>query len=359
MSLGREFLEPLLIKRTPEELVKYTKLTLDEFLLYDKAISIQKTLRGCRKSEPITIIEACKSIRMGRSRMKSASCFTINISSNNDLDELFEVPKIIRDSSLYHTYWPSKRISNFLKAQNQFFHAMQPRYKSSPYSPYGGMSRWIFLISGTLSITLFKPVDSIRARYSSLDDHDRIIANDDLQIPITLYPGQILVIPPNYICVMKAKRTSFAMSGEFLQRRNVSAQMEGFERDILDCHGRYSHERDSEIRWLYWFFVARLLTEIKNQEASQKENAITFNEIDKSSLDCLKRTLMEWKNLHKKTFIEKNIYAPIGIQIDLIVKDLSTLTLRLDKKHKRASLQGEKNSVNIVGTQTSVDIKSD
>lgn len=320
-------------------------LALDEFLIFDCDLMVEKTLSEEQSSQSVPIKEACSSLRLSHEDRRDAACFTLSLSSCEGLDEKIDLPKIVKERSLFELYWPNRKLSNFFKKRNKLFHAYQRRYKSAPYIAYGGLSEWIYVTQGNLTVTVIEPTAGNRLRLDSVYDSEDFEPEPDTWKKIALKECQFLVIPSGFISTRVANRLTFAYGGEMLHTDDIATQLKVFQEDVIRTYGLHSLDRDSEIRHLYWFFAVHYLdtkVELRNQDTA----------------DILRPHLAEWhrymrltenKSTAKHPFMMPPIiYAPPTIQTSLIVDDLR-------RKQPRKSLKGVKNPIDSNTSQTSVD----
>lgn len=360
-SHGISFIQPSHNTITAPGIPEGLKLTLDEFLLFDASLVVAKILSGEKYARSVTIQEACKSMRK-KPKHREASCFTLSISADDELNEIIDMPNYVKEHSLFNTHWPYERVSKYFKKRNKLFHGFQEGYKSFPYSAYGGLSEWIYVISGTLDVTLYKPTKLNLLRHSTLSEDETFIPEEKSESYFKLKEGSLLTIPSSWISIRKAKRNTFALGGELLHYQDLITQMDALMRDVVTTNGRYFYERDSEIRAMYWFFAANLVPGSKTKD-SKITKAIELSKFDTQTSDCLRKYLTEWKMKHKKSLSDKNaclpagVYAPDGIRIDLILRDLNKSHTHLHTRRK--SIKSEKNTVDVSMSQTSTEDKSD
>lgn len=329
------------------------KLSLDEFLMFDPSLMVDRYFSRESTSKRISIVDACKSLRGRHRSHEDAACFTLCFSADAELNARIDIPKQVRERSLFSLYWPSETQSNYFKYRNKLFHTYQEKYKSHPNMTYAGTTDWIHVISGTLLLTIIKPTKLNLLRYTSWSEPEQFVPEEKTCFQYELKDGNFITIPPGWISMREAVKTTFAMGGEFLNADDLSTQLEAFEKDIARAHGYGDCERDTEIRHLYWFFAAHILSDPLK---------VKLSTYDLSTLDNFRGTMSNWRIRSRKAesereqYISPRHYAPAGIQIDIICKDLNRF-FNL-KFHGRRSLKGSKDPVDIASAHPSIDSQS-
>lgn len=316
-------------------------LTFDEFYPFRNRVKCDKIcFRGSRPSKA-SILEAMKFMRTlpAKNRQELPCCYSLSISSNDDLDSDFSLPEIVRENDMFTNFWPQRKLSNYLRERNKLFHGLSKGYESSPRIAYGGTTEWLQIISGILHVTLYKPTERNLIKFSAWTPNETFKLEEGTRSKHDMTPGSFLMIPPGYISIRRAKSDCFMMGGEFLQLKPLAAQLERLEIDIMNSNGRYP-ERDSEIRSMYWFFAAKILS---------PGGRATLLSLNFKNAEYLKNSLLEWKKRNKTTVVPQNLYAPTGIQIDLICRDIGQHISAISRK----SFKSQVDLVNILNDQTS------
>lgn len=338
----KQLTAPLVLKKIPKGLMKDPRLTFDEFILYDAFVDVDKLESKDKEVIQCTIRQAALSMHSAPHERMGAASFTFSISNDDDLNQAFGLPHDIEESDLYSKFWPNRQVSNFLRQRSKLFHCYQIGYHSNPQTTYAGMTEWLQLVSGKLELTLIKPTVLNSTRFYSWDHQEPYRHEIGSATKLIIEPGQFILIPAGWIVIRKAHLDSYALGGEFLHIYNFTKQIEYLERDVLSYDGRYSCDRDSEIRALYWFAAARLMSEAGKELISQ---------IDYWNLDSFKQALCEWNRLGKITKVPHNLYVPEGLQTHFILKDLVKEVSR--RYCKSIRLKNPAESVNVLMDQTS------
>jgi len=332
MELERTIsIEPILLPSPPPGLHKQPSLTLDEFFLIDTNFTVQAIQSLDSSRTNMTISEACQSMRVPLGERDDSYCFRLSISCKKELDEDFRSPKMVQKVDMYGLFWPVKDASVYLKEENRLFYAFQSGYESQPHSVYGGMSEWLQVISGEIELTLIKPTKLNLTKYSSWEPPEQFKPEVNTTIIHTLVSDSFIVIPCGWIRIFKANQDTCALAGRFLNVRSLAAQLDCLARDIINTNGKYASKRDVEIRCLYWITIARLLDDHMERSAKRERGDTVNEEMEESmlsslnvkTLELLKRTLTDWRAKHKSICTPMNLYAPSGIQLSLIVTDLT------------------------------------
>lgn len=318
-------------------------LALDEFLIFDRNLMVEKTLSEESTSRQIPIEEACKSLRMRHKHSREASCYTLCLSTNAELDKNIDLPNIVKERSLFELYWPAGHISRFFKKRNKLYHAFEGKYKSSPHMLPGGLTEWIYVTQGCLTVTLIIPTAMNRLRFENLYEGEQFVPEPGTVERRVLKENQFLAIPASFITIRETSRTTFALGGEMLHGDDISAQIEAFNQDLTRTNGTYCLEREAEIRHLYWFYAIHCL----NKKPK-------LSELELANVESLRNHLCDWQHLRRNAerapnaLVSPNMFAPAGIQTSLILRDLRAIS------HRR-SLKNSKNPVDISAIHTSVD----
>lgn len=304
-------------------------ITLDEFYLYDRGISVEKLFSRETRSEPISIKKAALHLRR---RKAPPVCFILHISSHDRIDALFVLPKIILDNSLFYKYWPNTKHSNYFKQRNKLFYSYLPNYVSPPTMAYGGATEWLYIMSGVLELTLIEPTDLNLCKYSQFSDGEEFKPESNTSTTFTLQEESFMVIPAGHISIKKALKVTCAYGGELLHDDNLSSQIGLFQRDVMRTAGIFAHERDKEIRHMYWFYASHLL----QPKSPIRQDGQTI----RSLLSCL----IAWKLRYWEhdVYTQPDLYAPFGIAVDAIVIALKRRALRYPETEKS---KGEHNEL--------------
>lgn len=335
------------LKKAPTGIQADLKVTLDEFYLFDPNFEVERVFSKESTATNVGIESACRLMR--KKRWKDPASYSLCLSLNEQLNQTIELPKMIKEKSFYEKYWPSGYLSNFFKYKHKLFHVYQNGYKSHPYISYGGLTEWLYISSGELSITLIEPTKINLCKYSALSEHEDLEPEKNTATSLTLEQNNFLVIPTGWISIRKAIRTTFAFGGELLHQDNIPAQMEAFDRDVtgLTSSCDSASDRDTEIRSLYWFFTMHLLN-----------NPAALRNFPDGSLESLKSHLETWKakstrlNKTREPYLKPTMFVPLGIKADVIVRDLQT---KSSHKRARRSLKGSKDPIDVTMIHLAVD----
>lgn len=332
--------EPRIYHTTPDGLMREPNLTLDEFIPFNP--HVQRYRKRNNEPKRSGIIEAAKTMRIPVIKRKEPYSYFFSLSNHEDLDSAFNIPKDIEDIDLFTQYWPIRSSSTYLKSRNKLFNCYHEGYISGPQTTYGGMSEWIQAFSGSLKLTLIEPTETNALKQTAWEKNEPFIPEHGTSRSFIIGPGQFMIIPHGWIVIRKALQDTYAFSGEFLHPYAIISQLECFESDIYNSNARFNLERDIEIRYLYWLCVGKSL--VGNKEF--------FDPMEINELTTLKFSLQEWRQQFKTGSAAHHTYAPPGIQLSLIIKDLGHL-INQRQKRGRGSLKGSKNSINILADQTS------
>lgn len=321
------------------------KMSLDEFYLHDPTIKAQRVFSRKLNQEEIRIDIACKAMRKKKVKQDLAAAYTVFIAPHEELDATIDIPRMIKEKSLFTRYWPKEYFSNYLKYRNKFFQAYQENFLSRPYIAYGGMSEWIYVISGLLKVTLIQPTELNLCKYFTLNDHEHFIAQDKTSKVLNLRDGHFLVIPAGYISIREATKTTFTFGGEILHDDNLSNQLSIFEKQqISGVANIHNTDIDAEIRSLYWFYAIHVLKNLKLHKPDD--------------LQSMKSHLSAWKFKYKKycsekdAYVKPNCFAPNGIQIESIVCDLNRLC-------RKPAVKRFKNSIDVPEVHLAIEYQPD
>lgn len=292
------------------------RITYDEFLCY-KELSVEKIRTQSKKHEVSNVERAVKSMRKHGSAT-SAQSYIIYLSENEDLYKYFKPPSYVLERDLYINYWTQAYMPTYLKRRNRMFVGYNKHYQSPPQTTYGGVSEWLYVISGHLKVHTYKPT-----KLNLLMSNQWECKQDPSPAPeicqYTLQKNCCLIIPAGWITDRKAMVDTFALNGEFINIDDIDNQLEMFQRDVQRTANTHSVDRDSNIRSLYWIFVARLL------QSGCKDN--TLNSINIDTYESLKRNMMEWRKLSAHDN-HPELYVPPGMRSDSLVRDLRSYTLK-------------------------------
>uniref|UniRef100_A0A6G1S6I4 Histone lysine demethylase PHF8 n=1 Tax=Aceria tosichella TaxID=561515 RepID=A0A6G1S6I4_9ACAR len=336
-------------KDPPHGIQHDLKLSLDEFYLFDPSINVDKISSRQKTASSVPIERACRSMRRKHGSQEDPAYYSVCLSLNEEINQTIDLPRVIREKSFYEKYWPSDCLSNFFKYRNKLFHAYQEGYKSHPYIPYGGLTEWLYIISGSITVTLIQPTTKNLCKYSALSDDDSLEPEADTVNELLLKEGNFLVIPAGWISIREANRTTFAFGGELLHDDNIIGQLDAFNNDLAGLTSSCDPsclEKDAEIRYMYWFYAIHLLN---------RTNALKHS-ID-VSIECLKSHLEQWKNRSaklirsKEPYVKPTAFVPPGIKADIIVKDLQAR----QSQFKRRSFKGTKDPIDVPKSHLGVD----
>jgi hypothetical protein len=326
-------------KEPPSGIQQDLKLTLDEFYLFDSNMEVQKVLSEETTTNCVKIEAACKAMRTRHS--SSPACYSLCLTLNEELDKMIDLPRMIKEKSFYLRFWPSEYMSNFFKYKHKIFYAYQSGYKSHPYRAYGGLTEWLYVISGSIVVTIIKPTKINLSKFSALTEHEILDPESNTSQSFHLCEGEFFVIPIGFISTKKAVRTTFVLGGELLHQDNLIAQLEAFDDDVIRCEDSFNLSRqiiDAEIRYIYWFFAIHHLKSFQ-----------TSKHLSNSAVECLKSHLENWRIKSVKLikanepYLKPSLYVPPGIRVDKIVKDIQYRSCQI----KRRSLKGSKDPVDV------------
>jgi hypothetical protein len=324
------------------------RLTLDEFFLFDPNLRAQKINSKEIACKDVKIETACKAMRKKNLSQSEAACFSLCLSANDKLNSMIELPRLIKEKSLFEKYWPSKDLSNFFKYKNKLFHAYQAHYESRPYIAYGGLTEWLYVFTGKMSIILIKPTQLNLCKYSTLSHHDDLIPEHHTAQELHLVGGDFFIIPAGWISIRRANQTTFVLGGEILHHDDLVGQFEVFDNDVIRLTNSCDliiQQNDAEIRYIYWFYAVHLLN-----------HPLALKQTSDECLECLKSHLENWRlkfnKLHstKELYISPSAFAPTGIRIDLVIRDLQRF-----HSSKRRSLKGSKDPVDVSKEHLAID----
>lgn len=330
-------MEPKYYESAPKDFPKYPKLTYDEFLPYEDKITVSKIRHGNAKESESTILDAAKSMRSKAKRNPKLFSYTIILTSDSDLDRAFSLPKEIEAIDLHSNFWPFQVEGSFMRKYSKLFHGYPKDYKSALSKRYAGQSEWLHLISGSMKIDVIQPT-TYNLAILDCDSGSRM--EEGSKHEFIMKEGSFLMIPGGWITKRSAIDDSFMFGGEYLHYHDISNQLECFERDVIENGGSFATTRDSEIRALYWFTAAQLLD---NQKA-------ILQKLSLSDLEVLKNFLLECKKKYKTNTVPPDLYGPIGLNLDLITKDLGQYIRAISSKKL---LKSKKDSHNVLMDQTS------
>lgn len=348
----KNLLEPSILKSPPAGLIPDLKLTFDEFVVSHPNITIQKlpSNRVDVNGSPLkcyTILETAKQLREIKKKEKKDAYF-FSLAMYEELDEAFKIPNNFQIADLFTQFWPKKSMSNYLRSKSKLFYCYTKGYKSNLEKLYGGMCEWIYLLTGKIEFVLYEPTKINLAKFTHLEPGEKYNPEINTDRHFTLNEGEFFYIPSNWITSRSALADSFAITGEFLNFDNICNQLNSLEQDVIITNGKYSLDRDYEIRHLYWFAAASWLG---------LESKKIIHKIDNNGLVALKDALLNWKKLHKTT-VAPHVYAPNGLQISQICKDLSNV-VSVRSNRSRISLKSSTDSINLVADQTTINNQSD
>lgn len=311
---------------------QFPKLTFDELLPYGNILDVTRLDHESRVEQPASILEAARSMRPPKS--KKPTSYAIKFSCDSNLDKALSIPKEVESIDLYSNFWPNKGEKSYLKSRGRVFQGFQQGFKSPPTILYGGTSQWIHVISGSVRFKLYKPTPRNIAQASAdFQGRARFEEGETFRLQAQ---ETCLITPTGWIICCKAKENSFVISGEFLHFKDFTNQLQNFERDVMMYNASFAIERDREIRFLYWFTAAQLLQSSSNW--------------DRKDLEYLKEALSDWRKRFKMITNPPNLYAPIGLNLDVIIRDLGT--------HLRRSLKSVKDPANVVRNKRSAHNKT-
>lgn len=332
---------PLYLQDSPVGLPRGLRLTFDEFL--EARVEVKRFLSGENNLNPVdcTIHQAARDMRVQGKQKDDTElyCYSFSYAFDEDFDEALKVPQIIQDTDLYTKYWPFKNTSQFLRERSKLFYGFQKGYKSAPQSTYGGLAEWIWVILGTIEVTLIRPTEANWIKYSTLDEDELFVPQEGTTQTHILKPDNFIVIPAGWICIRRAVKDSFAFAGEFLHYKSLADQLEIFMKDVIRTNSRFAIERDTEIRACYWLSIANMLN------APGRNH---LKSLDRRDLEQLKFHLDRWKELHDSHETPYNLYVPgTRLNVSLICRDLKSFT-----RHTGRSLKSAEDSIDIFSDQT-------
>lgn len=254
------------------------------------------------------------------------SSFTLSLSSDDDYNKVFQLPQMIDKIDMFSPLSPIKQNFKFLRARSKLLTGFQEGYRSPPVITYGGMSEWLYLITGKIELRLHRPTKVNLLRQLSWDPTMPCKWSASV-IKHTLEPGHFVNIPAGWISERIAKSGSFMLSGEYLHHKDFATQLEKFDTDVLQSAGKYALDRDAEIRYAYWIFAAYML--------ETPEGRHILNDLDKNNLDHLKNHFFEWKKKHKSSIpAPHSVYLPPGIRCGQIGRDLTNYVCVRQKRQR-------------------------
>lgn len=299
-------------------------IKLEDLFAHNSQLDIIET-KGTRKRS-VSIKTALSTLhKRSTTSDNDAPCYTVILDDKSKTSP-FEIPEPIREYSLFYQYWPHSRFSEHLSQKNLSYTSFHTNHRSRPYQAYGGMSEWIFVISGNLEVTLCKPTKINQLRYSTLSPDEQFIPEDDTSENFTLQHGHLLIIPTGYISTRYSTRNTNAFSGEFLHDRDLQTQLEAFKIDVTRSNSVYCFEKDKEIRALYWFYATHFVTRMK-------ENLKKNSQSDMDSFEILRKHLHNWKDQYKA--LPSNAFIPDGISFNLLLKDFHLSTCNSSRKRRK------------------------
>lgn len=311
--------KPTYIDNNPDNWLNNLRLTFDEFLLY-KELPVEKRYTNSKVSEASSVQDASKSMQ-AKSSKSNAQSHTIYIFKNDALYNYFKPPSYVLHRDLHINYWMQESVPTYLKQRNRMFVGFNKYYQSPPQTTYGGTSEWLYVISGTLKVDIYKPTKLNLLRVSEWESQQ-----DPVPTPVVeefkLRKNHCLVIPGGWITRRRALADTFVLTGEFINVDDIKNQLEMFQRDVENTANTYSITRDSNIRSLYWIFLTSLL------QSEGKDGMI--NSVDVDACESLKRNIVEWQKLSTNGK-HPELYVPYGIKADLLVRDLKNYANRNSK----------------------------
>lgn len=295
----------------PDGLIKRMRLTFDEFFRFGSQLKVKRqNFKGGTKDS--SIIEACSAMRSPSRKCR----YHFSLTSVEELDKSFRLPIMIEEIDLFSQFWALKKESRYLYSKHKIFTGYQKGHKSEVETHYGGLSEWIQVISGELKVIVNYPTMEHRAKYQSLNSASFTSVVEPCE-QVVMTAGNFIVIPGGCIIRKTAKVDTFTLSGQFLHSRNVKSQLEYFEEDLLNANNKYILDRDQEIRYLYWFMTANILTD-----------RALLARLDIQSIVALHESLSRWNSVT----VSPDLYKPPGLCTDYILKDMKSVICRGRRK---------------------------
>lgn len=311
--------KPFKLELDPKEYICNLRLTYDEFLSFeDIHVEEQQTRTGTWKLSSISL--AIASMPQPPDEPMS---YLVRLSSISDLYDEILPPKLVLSLDMYRNYCPATdHLFGYLKEQNLLLQGFNKSWQSLPFKPYGGLSSWIYIISGKLEIYLLPATKLNMLKYLTSEDFTtselesfKTESETNLQL---LEENNFLMIPAGYIFLIKATENTFVLRSEYLDEANLFQQLSQFENDTTD-NDVYVGTRDRDIRYLYWFFAAKCL---------KNPNKSALMSCDDESLCKLRNVLMKW--FHRENSSEK--YVPAGLRAYRLTRALRDFAYRRSKR---------------------------
>lgn len=303
------------------------RLTYDELLTFEDIPVEASQTRSARWTNS-TIQAAIQSMANPQIPMS----YLVELSSNDDLYQQFMPPNKVLSVDMYRKYCPkTTHLCGFLRKQNLMLQGFNQSWQSLPFRPYGGLSTWIYVISGELEIYLIPATKLNLLRYSisrdfSSSELDSFKMSSDTNLQL-LDENTFLFIPAGYIILVKATKNTFILKSNYLDETCLVQQMVLFEFDTSQ-DGSLQSAWNRDIRSLYWFFAANIMAD------GSRNNLLNF---DAETLGVLRKLLTSWS---QQDGLEKEQYVPNGLRSKTLLKSLKD---HLYKRSKRArKLQCEK-----------------
>lgn len=319
-------LEPVYIKKNPDPWLRNLRpLTFDEFIEYRGAVSVDKRSSNCRQAEPSSAVRARKSM-FDDNNASNAQASTVYIAENDALYKAFKPPSFVQTRDLFLNYYDPADSHCYLRHRNRMFTGFNKHYQSAPQTTYAGLSEWLYVVAGKLVVWTYQPTEINLLKMRSWEGSKLDPSLGPPAAEYVLERDSCLVIPGGWITVRRAASSTFILNGEFLNADDVANQLELFARDVRLSHNSHALERDSNIRYCYWLYLAKLLDSDRN----------LINTIDLQTVTKLRDHAAAWARLAEREQLNPFQYIPENIKVKRLYKSLMDYIYKRGKQPARA-----------------------
>lgn len=357
-SIGKK---PKFQSKPPEDF-KVPWFTFDEFDMRSSEFEFWKLRNdeGQLPPESVKPSEAASSMREKPNERSEICLYYTSMSSCDDFYDCFNLPEEVHQVDLYSNFWPQDEYkSNYLRERSKLFYGFHEGYTSPIYSPYAGMSEWIYVSFGELKLTVLIPKVS---RIECTGVFEEFIGSEDFsdfEEPINsekgdffhyhLKAGSFLIIPPGSFSIRYAVTDCFCFAGEFLKFTSLKIHLDCFKDDVetyQSCISAISKipeyptskeinleqlERDRYIRFAFLFMKTKL---------SGEAGKALRKAIGQSELVLLNSHLKEWKKAHLTC--SAYIHVPDSstyVDEDFIERDQDIPSPKVRRRRKSAAVK--------------------
>lgn len=313
-----------------ESFMKTARITFDFFLHFGDKLQVKRYKSLNREPTNMSIVRVCKRLR---DKNPAPDSYCIETNFDDRFFYTFPLPRLIYECDLYtdlrenHYELMAELIKPYpyLKARNKLLQVYVKGYETRPNRLWGGLAEWIFIISGSLKITLTESVDKHDIEMDSWKlDEERFYEDAKCHKEIILNKGQLLFIPSGWVTTRQALDNTYTFGGEFIHRECLPVMLKLFNMDAGKRMIDFDRERD--IRAVLWYQAMSLAHNFGLASSGMSLEVIT----------CFKNSLLAWKKSHdaNELLALDGVYVPNSFIFDY-AKTASYFVDWVSQQHNR------------------------